>query len=74
MRRNADDGEPLSGKQGHPHLDRHDCGRDDHPRALVDEGLQPSARSRDASDQEGEPVVLAALVRTGKSRGITLDV
>jgi IS5 family transposase len=66
VRRNADDGEPLSGQPRHRHHDRYDCGRDDHPRALFDEELRRQARSRDVSDQEkGKQWYFSAKARIG---------
>jgi IS5 family transposase len=36
---------------------RHDCRCDDHQCAVLDQECRQGARSRDASDQEGQPVV-----------------
>src|SRR5450432_17584 len=57
-RGDAERGEPVSGEPGHPHHHGDDCGRDHYSRALVDQETERRARSGDASDAQGEAVVL----------------
>src|SRR3954451_5558478 len=45
------------GGEGTESGDRHDCRCDDHQCAVFDQECRESARSRDAPDQEGQPVV-----------------
>jgi IS5 family transposase len=46
------------GERGGSHQRRNHCGCDDHPRAQLDEEPRAEARCRDASDEEGQAVVL----------------
>ena len=53
-----DAGQPLPGGSWPSHRHGHDCGRDHHPCAFVDQERDRHARPGDASDAQGEPVVL----------------
>src|SRR5438094_3550860 len=59
-RSDAAGGEPISGEPGLAHHHGHDCGRDHYSCALVDQEPERRARSENASDTQGEAVVLRA--------------
>src|SRR5437763_126154 len=59
-RSDAAGGEPISGEPGPAHQHGHDCGRDHYSCALVDQEPERRARSGNASDAQGEAVVLRA--------------
>jgi hypothetical protein len=58
MRQDTRYGELVSGPQGHSHLHWHDRRRHHHRRAAIDQEQVEGSRSPDASDHEGQSVLL----------------
>jgi len=63
-------GESPAGAEGHSYHQGHDCGRDHSSCAFLDQKRERRARSPDAPDEEGQPVVLRNKAACGRGREV----